>query len=91
MRTFNRSSWFPLRNFTKTGCHFDWMMGATRFFGVKDFLFPSKTLVKNETVFWNRTLNANIALSSYQEVQRSGDPDLVRKCEEIGLPMDVRV
>lgn len=87
----NKSSWFPLKKFTKAGCHFDWMMGVTKFAGVKDFLFPAKTIVKNETVLWNRTLNANISLESYREVQETKDPDLVKKCEEVGLPLDVRV
>lgn len=88
---YNNSSWFPLSRFTKQGCHFDWMMGVTKFFGVKDFLFPNKTIMKNDTVFWNRTLKANISLESYQEVQMSKDPELLKKCEKIGLPMDIRV
>ena len=87
----NSSSWFPLKRFTKSRCHFDWMLGVTKFKGVRDFLFPAKTIVMDETVLWNRTLNANISLESYRKAQETNDPELVKKCEEVGLPMDVRV
>lgn len=87
----NRSSWFPLKRFTKTGCHFDWMLGATKFRGVKDFLTPGKVINMHETVFWNRTLNMNVALSSYREFASSGDPEKIKKLESIGLPVDVNV
>lgn len=88
---FTESSWFPLKNFTRMGCHFDWMMGVTRFKGVKDFLKPSRTIKPNETVFWNRTLGANVSLETYNEIRNGSDPDAVRKCKEIGLPLDIRV
>lgn len=87
----NRSSWFPLKRFTRSGCHFDWMMGTTKFFGVRDFLKPNKFIPVMETVFWNRTLNANVALSTYNEIRESKDPAMIKKCEEIGLPMDIRL
>ena len=86
----NKSSWFPVKKFTKSGCHFDWMMGVTKFSGARDFL-TSKIIPTMETVFWNRTLKANVALSTYEEVRRTRDPKLVKKCEEIGLPLDIRV
>ena len=85
------SSWFPLKNFTKTGCHFDWMMGVTKFRGVRDFLDPLKIIPTNATVFWNRTLGANVALDTYQEAVRKKDPEVLKKCEEIGLPLDIDV
>lgn len=88
---FNSSSWFPLRNFTKSSCHFDWMLGVTKFKGVKDFLNPKKTITPMETVLWNRTLNANIALSTYNEMKNSTDETIKSKFHEIGLPLDVRV
>jgi len=87
----NKSSWFPLKRFTKTGCHFDWMLGATKFKRVKDFLIPSKIINMYETVFWNRTLNVNVSLSSYQEFANSGDPEKIKKLESIGLPTDVKL
>lgn len=86
----NRSSWFPVKNFTKSGCHFDWMLGATKFFGIKDFL-TSKNIPKMATVLWNRTFNANISLETYKELQKTKDPKMIEKCKEIGLPMDIRV
>lgn len=88
---FNNSSWFPLKNFTKSSCHFDWMLGVTRFKGVKDFLDPNKTIKPMETVLWNRTLNANIALSTYNEMRSTSDEMIKGKFKEIGLPLDVRV
>ncbi len=87
----NRSSWFPVKGLTASGCHFDWMMGITKFKGVKDFLMPGKTIPVMETVFWNRTLGANIALSTYNEVRSTKDPELVKRCEEIGLPLDLKI
>jgi len=87
----NQSSWFPLKNFTKAGCHFDWMMGVTKFKGVRDFLDPLKIIPKNSTVFWNRTLNANVALETYERVKEKQDPKDIKKCEEIGLPLDINV
>lgn len=86
----NRSSWFPVKKFTKSGCHFDWMLGATKFFGIRDFL-TSKTIPKMATVLWNRTFNANIALETYKELQKTKDPKMIEKCKEIGLPLDIRV
>lgn len=86
----NRSSWFPVKNFTKSGCHFDWMLGATKFFGIKDFL-TSKNIPKMTTVLWNRTFNANISLETYKEIQKTKDPKMIEKCKEIGLPLDIRV
>lgn len=86
----NRSSWFPVKNFTKSGCHFDWMLGATKFFGIKDFL-TSKNIPKMATVLWNRTFNANISLETYKELQKTKDPKMIEKCKEIGLPLDIRV
>lgn len=86
----NNSSWFPVKNFTKSGCHFDWMMGATKFCGVKDFL-TNEMIPKMATVFWNRTLNANVALSTYENVRAKKDPAMVEKCKSIGLPLDIRV
>lgn len=88
---FNNSSWFPLKNFTKSACHFDWMLGVTRFKGVKDFMNPSKTIGVMETVLWNRTLNANISLNTYNEMKNTTDENIKKKFHEIGLPLDVRV
>lgn len=88
---FNSSSWFPLKNFTKSSCHFDWMLGVTKFRGVKDFMDPSKTISPMETVLWNRTLNANIALSTYNKLKSSTDETVKSKFHSIGLPLDVRV
>jgi hypothetical protein len=86
----NSSSWFPVKNFTKSGCHFDWMLGATKFFGIRDFL-TSKNIPKMATVLWNRTFNANISLETYKELQKTKDPKMIEKCKEIGLPLDIRV
>ena len=88
---FNSSSWFPLKNFTRSPCHFDWMLGVTRFRGVRDFLDPMRTIRPNETVLWNRTLDANISLDTYRRVRASRDPDAVGKCRRLGLPLDARV
>ena len=85
----NSSSWFPVKTLTKSACHFDWMMGATKFPRVKDFLNPMKVITKFETIFWNRTLNASISLSTYEEAKRN--PVLGKKCLELGLPLDIRV
>lgn len=86
----NNSSWFPVRNFTKSRCHFDWMMGATKFCGVRDFL-TNEVIPRMATVFWNRTLNANVALSTYESVRNGKNPEMVEKCRKIGLPLDIRV
>lgn len=87
----NKSSWFPLKSLTSSPCHFDWMLGSTKFFGTRDALVPTRIIPPMATVFWNRTLRANVSLKTYEEIRKTRDPVLVRKCEEMGLPLDARV
>ena len=87
----NCSSWYPLSSMCRGQCHFDWMLGTTRFFGTRDFLNPSKVIGKNESVLWNRTFGKSVSVETYREIQKTRDPDAVRKCEETGLPLDVKI
>lgn len=87
----NASSWFPVKRFTKSPCHFDWMMGVTKYSNVRDYLKPTRIISRMETVFWNRTLDANISVETYREARASKDPELLKKMEEIGLPLDIQV
>lgn len=86
----NSSSWTPLAKYTKSECHFDWMLGATKFYGTRDAL-TGRPIPRFETVFWNRTLCATITLDSYERAVRSGDPERLKKLEGLGLPADVKL
>lgn len=50
---YTSSSWFPLKNFTKSHVHKDWSVGPTHFNSFKDII-TGKTIKKYSTVFWNR-------------------------------------
>lgn len=83
-------TWVPVKRLTGSPCHYDWMLGSTKFSGVTDFL-TGKTLVRSAPVFWNRTLKRNVAVSSYRAAVAGGDAEALRRCSEIGLPPDIRV
>ena len=84
------SSWTPLAKFTKTGCHYDWMLGATKYYGTRDAL-TGRPIPRFETVFWNRTLCATITLDSYERAVKSGDEERLKKLKDLGLPTDVKL
>ena len=83
------TSWFPLKNFTRKGCHRDWMVGPTKFQKVRDELNPGKIVGKYETVFWNRTLNAAVSLESYREAIAERDPGKMKILERLEIPDDI--
>lgn len=85
---YTSSSWFPLKNFTKSPLHKDWMLGATKWKGLVDSV-TGKPLKHLETVFWNRTLNANVSYEEYRRVRN--DPAFTDRLTELGLPLDIRV
>ena len=87
---YNTSSWFPVKRFTRSPCHFDWMFGPTRFSTACDYLAGRK-IARDETVLWNRTLNLNIALDSYRKAQSTRDPKMLDKLAEAGLPLDIKL
>ena len=86
----NTSSWYPVKRFTKSPCHFDWMFGPTKFRNTVDFLTGRK-IQMCETVLWNRTLNLNIALDSYRAAQRNPTPTARQKLADAGLPLDINL
>lgn len=92
MKRANTSSWFPVRNFTKSSVNRDWMMGSTRFKKCKDAIDPSHDIREYETVFWNRSMNnATISLETYRKIQETKNPELLEKLREYELPIDIKV
>ena len=85
------TSWFPLKNFTRRPCHPDWMVGPTKFRSVRDELSPGRYVGAYTTVFWNRTLNAAVALDSYEEAIKTRDPAKMEILEKLQLPDDIRM
>lgn len=88
---YGKTSWIQLKYYTKTGCHKDWIMGSTNHWGTRDFLQPNKVIPTMDTVLWNRTYKKTTSLATYQEVQRTRNPEQVKLCEEYGLPMDIHL
>lgn len=85
------TSWFPLKPYTRKGCHPDWMFGPTKFPAVVDLLNVKRKVKKYDTVFWNRTLNAAVSLESYREAVSTGDPRMLSILEKLQLPDDVKL
>jgi len=86
---YTSSSWFPLKNFTKTGCEKDWMVGCCQWKGVKDAL-TGRGLKWLETVFWNRSMgNLSIGLQDYLKARE--DPKMQPQLERLGLPLDIKI
>lgn len=88
---YTSSSWFPLKNFTKSPVHGDWSVGPTHFNSFKDII-TGKTIKKYSTVFWNREKhNATLTLETYQNIIKSGDQEGLKKLKELELPTDIKV
>ena len=86
----NQSSWIPVRKMTDRPCHYDWMMGPTKFSGCRDAL-TGNMIPQMDTVFWNRTLKANVSLESYRRMQETKDEKMARTCQRLGLPTSLKV
>lgn len=88
---YTSTSWFPLKNFTRSQVHHDWSVGATKFDRFKDVI-TGKTIRKFSTVFWNREKhNATITLETYQNIIKSGDQEGLKKLKELELPTDIKL
>ena len=88
---YTSSSWFPLKNFTKSNCHKDYMVGVSKW-KCKDYLYPDKTINPYDTVIWNRSLgNISISLQNYHDAIKSNNEDVMNKMKEINLPFDIKM
>lgn len=90
MIRYTSSSWFPLYKF-KIGeglCDRDYMLGATKFKNVKDFL-TGKTIKQFSTVIWSRKFNVNILLENYLKFRN--DEKYSQKLADISLTCDLKL
>ena len=87
---YTNTSWFPLKNFCKKPIHRDYMLGANKYRGLKDSI-TGQAIKYLETVFWNRTLNVNVKLDTYNSILSSGDIEGLNKLNELGLSDDIKI
>lgn len=86
-----KNSWFRAYNFTSSQIHKDWSIGTSTWSKIKDCITDS-FIPLYSTIFWNRSFgNKCLMIKTYEEIVKNKNPEMLKKLEELQLPLDIKI